>query len=176
MSQPNKRIKLAHHARSDSQQARDVWDQLALQADFLPKPLPLPAVFVDISRLELPDETVFQMLHERIGRQQFEVAEVHSAGAPHYQVCYNSPSNPDSLALIANVPNFPQHRRTEYLRFRTLSWLKDRKDFQDPYTFYMGHLLMSLAGNVEPYVFPRRHPGMSYALHTRASRCRSYGP
>jgi hypothetical protein len=164
MSYSAKRIKLTHDdAGRDSQQVRHPWDggvgslvaggvsslnPVESGSDFIPKPLLPPEIFIDISLMSIPPEVLFQILHSWLGPQHLSVTEITTSILPRYQLSYTSPSNSDPWSLMAKVPNFPPHLLDEYLRFRLLSWLKDRKEFEDPYTFYMSHFLLCYAGEL----------------------------
>jgi hypothetical protein len=88
----------------------------------------------------LPFELQVITLQKWIGPQRIEVDELVS---PSYRLSYTTPSTPNSLAFASQKSKFPEHLRHEYEHIRILSWLKDQKIFEDPYTFYMGHFFMS---------------------------------
>ncbi|RAR16457.1 hypothetical protein DDE83_000022 [Stemphylium lycopersici] len=85
----------------------------------------------------LPRELLDQVLRDWLGPQ---CIFVDTSACSSHTLRYASPN---STNLDLQIGNFDIALIRESSRFRVLSWLRDRKDFQDPYDFYMSHLILS---------------------------------
>jgi hypothetical protein len=94
-----------------------------------------------VAALHLPPEILLHVLQEWLGQQRIIVG-----GSSHsnYTISYTNPENANPFAIMSRTSETPSRMLQEYFRSRIRSWLIDHKEFSDPTTFYMSHLLMSL--------------------------------
>ena len=85
----------------------------------------------------LPRELLDQVLREWLGPQRIFVD---ASACSSRTLWYGSPR---STNLDLQISHLDIALVRESSRFRVLSWLKDRKDFQDPFDFYMSHFILS---------------------------------
>lgn len=83
----------------------------------------------------LPIELLLMVLKEWIGAQRVVVGNI---GSLDYTLSYSNPDNPSILFTI------PKPLLRDYIRQRIHAWSTDTKEFDDPPTFYLSHLLTSL--------------------------------
>ncbi|CAN9415881.1 unnamed protein product [Alternaria alternata] len=83
----------------------------------------------------LPIELLLMVLKEWIGAQRVVVG---NDGSLNYTLSYSNPDNPSLLFTI------PKPLLRDYIRQRNHAWSTDTKEFDDPPTFYLSHLLTSL--------------------------------
>jgi hypothetical protein len=159
MRPPTKRVRIGEDEDGSlSEQGGDSLSQSQSQLAQRPAnapstPFPPPMTFHDTVP-KLPFELQALSLRQWIGPQRIQVDE---HASPTYRLSFNTPLNPQSSTLVSQKSMFPKHLQDEYKLARTLSWIKDRKEFRDPYTFYMTHFLMSreMQGPGGDYEVPR---------------------
>ncbi|KAI4647226.1 uncharacterized protein J4E79_010377 [Alternaria viburni] len=94
-----------------------------------------------IAAQNLPPELLLIVLQHWLGQQRIVID---GSAHAHYTLSYTNPENIDPFATISRTSDAPSSIVQEYFRSRIRSWLTDTKEFSDPTTFYMSHLLMSL--------------------------------
>ncbi|KAI4681964.1 hypothetical protein J4E81_009726 [Alternaria sp. BMP 2799] len=94
-----------------------------------------------VAAQNLPPELLLIVLQHWLGQQRIEID---GSAHPLYTLSYSNPENIDPFATLSRTSHAPSFIFQEYFRSRIRSWLTDAKDFSDPTTFYMSHLLMSL--------------------------------
>ena len=94
-----------------------------------------------VAAQNLPLELLLIVLNHWLGQQRITID---GSAHPHYTLSYSNPENIDPFATIISTSDAQSFIFQEYFRSRIRSWLTDAKEFSDPTTFYMSHLLMSL--------------------------------
>lgn len=94
-----------------------------------------------VAAQNLPPELLLSVLQQWLGQQRIAIdGSTHS----RYTLSYSNPENTTPFATISKTCDSPPFILQEYFRSRIRSWLLDSKEFSDPTTFYMSHVLMSL--------------------------------
>ena len=97
--------------------------------------IPSAQMTFQLAAAHLPIELLPMVLKEWIGAQRVVVGNF---GSLDYTLSYSNPDNPSLLFTI------PKPLLRDYVRQRIHAWSTDTKEFDDPPTFYLSHLLTSL--------------------------------
>jgi hypothetical protein len=110
-----------------------------------------------VAAQHLPTELLLRVLEEWVGQQR---VIIDCCGHSNYTLSYTKPENPDPFSLISKTSDTPSSIFKEYFHVRIHSWLTDTKDFSDPSTLYLSHLLMSLkmSDRLGAYILPTGQP------------------